>query len=1195
VCSSDLRTEIRLSSNNIDNNTLINNTVEFINEFQSLPYFKEFYLNFGKNQLIPAINVALDLGSSTLDINNTSVISSPSVSSTVLIKLLNPLPLRYRINDLLSIVDEISNPQVFEASITPDPIPVTFPTLRGPNFDLDLDNLRVGPTPYYNFNQITSFQGNFAPQLQQLLGQLSASNFSINVDYTDYNDFVHFSSAARRLQGFKYKLDNIELFTSASASSAQNPNVNSQADTLLYQSKIDGFIQSFDGYEKYLYYESSSYAWPKSNSDKPYINFSTTSSEGVIWYSGNYDSASLYDDNNQNYLLYALPGYINENNDNELLFKFVSSIGQMFDDVWLHIKAITDLYQAKNSLNEGISKDLVYFALQSLGIDVYTDQDGNNAFKYLYGVNPDGTYLPQTGSYETLISASNYQLSGQDIQKGIYKRIYHNLPLLLKSKGTTRFIQYLNTIFGVPSTILSHIEYGGVDKVTSSFEYQYDRFTYALNVDGNASEYVEIPWTYLSQSYNNYGSSSVTPEAVEFRFKISASSQETNPTQILFDIHDSSNPSLTRTRLSVKYTQTGSNDSIYSGSTGDFGYFELKFGDSLFATSSTIPVFRTGSNGENDWYNVLVQRRQRTDISSLTTYDFWVKNAVFGEIGHKTSASLQVAGVTRNSYWYVGGSNYKLRLSPQQVDSQQFVGQYQELRLWSTPLSESVFDSHVLNPESIEGNYSGSAWYDLAARFPLGNNLYTYNHNLTSSTYSTQPDQNQRPDLHPYTPLNQIFTASYFNFTDQNNYTSFTETYYTDVANSGLSNPVINKVRIYSGSEYGTQLLPNKSIEVTPVLPTTKDIHLIDVGLSSQDEINKDIIAHFGSSYDLDDIIGNPSTESYDRFQTLQQEYFSKYIRKYNYKDHIRLIEFFHNSLFRMIKDFTPAKTNIATGVVVKSHLLERPVIYRPEPYVTDFNNEEVTIDTAFITASNGGGYTFIPYFYNQPVSVGQFVTLLSNGDDYFTGEFLGSNINYKLISTNLNQNPFTVFSNYAALPTSSIANYRRLKVWNYFYNAIQNNVPNSRVSNEFKKITYINDSRGNLVKIYEPIEYQDFTNEYRRHATPRYDGSKTTSLNYNFSDQEIQLNESENITINIEDPLNFIESGLGIRSIPFPITRPTSFSLSTYGQTAVIDKNTINFAYFSQAESTGSQILAAQERTNLNIKYLIDERIKFN
>lgn len=1148
------RTEIRLITNSYPNDVVESSTLNFIYEFQNEPYFKEFYINFGKNNLLAAINIALD--------TNTNPYS-------ILIKLLNPLPLQFDINTLVSIVDEISNAQSFEIVVTPDTIPVTFPTLRGPNFDLDLDNLRVGPTPYYNFDQVTHFNGQFAPQLQQLLSQLSASNFSINIDYTNYEDFVHFSSATRRLEGFKYKLDNIEYYTSASASAALSSNVNSQLDATSYQTKINKFVQSFDGWEQYMFYESSSYAWPKTNTDKPYINASTASLLGNTWYNGTHDSASLYDDNNQNYLLYTLPSYINENEDNELAFKFVASIGQMFDDIWIHIKAISDLYQAKNSLTEGISKDIVYFALQSMGINVYTDQDGNNVFKYLYGVNPDGSYLPQTGSWETLISASNYQIPGQDLQKGIYKRIYHNLPLLLKSKGTNRFIQYLNTIFGIPDTIMSYTEYGGVDKVTSSFEYEYDRFTYGLNMNSDpntfASPMMQVPLLYSIQSFNRTGDPYVMPDAIELRIKpyVTASSYmiSTIPTQSVFYLLNSSWGTF---NLDLIYTQTGSSDSIYSGSVGDFGYFQIKAdssaGGSLITTSSTIPIFTTGSNNETSWYNILLQRRipnrSSADIGDNQYYDLYVKNNIWGEIGHVTSASLNIDGTTNSVYnriWYedsggnlfrIGGITNPLSLS----------GSVQELRIWSNYISESTFNSHVLNPESIEGNYTSSAYDDLYARFALGNDLYTYDHNIVTDIASVAPDQTI-----------QSFTASFIGFPNENNYSSFTEWYYADVANSGLSNPVTDKIRIYSGSEYGTQLLPHQSIEIPPIIPVTKDIHLLDAGLSPQDEINRDIIAHFGSTYDLDNIIGNSDTGSYQQFQLLQQEYFKKYINKYNYKDYIRLIEFFHSSLFRTLKDFTPARTDLSTGIIIKPHLLERPRVLRPEPFVTDPNNFFSTINTAFLTASNGGNYSQSLYNKSYTVPNG-IVSLLSDGRDFFDGELPSSSINYHSVFKSLNKNPYTKFNPdfYDNLYLTTISSaypysyYYSGSIWKYSYNVLKNNVSGSTTSTYRQRLQAINDSNGNLINVKEPIQLQDFTYNYYRHILPRYKGSKSTTLNYNF------YNRNDSLFSNIHQ--------------------------GPFGKNATIDKNSVKFAYFNQAVATGVQLLAARERTNLYLKYLIDD-----
>lgn len=1093
------RTEIRLSTNSVSNTALNDGTLAFINENQTLGYFKEFYINAGQGVLLPAINIALD--------QNTT-------PSSVLIKLLNPLPLNIAVNALVSVSEKISNSQAYQVNITPDPVIVTYPSLRGPNFDIELDNVRVNPTEYYNLDTLTDSRASVNSSLQSLFGLISSSQFQINVDYTNYSDFIHFSSAQQRLDGFQYKLKLIEDYTAASASAAAGGNTTSQLDAQNYQLKLNGVIQGFDGYEKFLYYESSSYSWPKTTSIKPYINASTSSVAAINFYTSQSVSASDYDSRNQDYLVYALPTYINENAGNQELFKFIGSIGTMFDEVWIYTKAITDLYKSKNKLTEGISKDLVYYALQSMGINVYSDKDGSDVLQYLYGVNPDGTYLPNTGSYQTLVTASQYQMSGQDQQKSIYKRLYHNLPLLLKSKGTTRFIQYLNTIFGIPPTVMSHIEYGGVDKTESTSEYEYDRFTYALQLSGSNS--VSIPWTYTSQSLVRTGYNDIAPNGIEFRFK--AFTTASNPaTQSLF--YNGSNYS-----LNLLYTNTGSSNSIYSGSIGNFGYLQFNLGSTSVITS-TVPVFMTGSTGETSWYSVLVQRTNPDlrigDVGTSQTYNIYIKNNVWGEVGHVASASLTTS--TQNTSWYTNGTTLTFGSG-----SYPFSGSIQEVRLWSNYISESAFDTHVLNPESYESNYTSSAYNDLAARFTLGNNLYTYNHSVTTTAASTAPNQ-----------VIQKWTASFTNFSNKNNYTSFVETYYADVANSGYANPVTDKVRIVSSSLYGTQLLPNKSIELQPILPTSKDIHLLDAGLSPQDEINKDIIAQLGSTYTIDEFIGDPTGTGYDRLDDLRADYFKKYVNDFNYKDFIDLISYFHNSLFRTLKDFIPARTNVATGIVIKPHLLERPDVKIPAPKVAKHNNQSGSINTAFISASNGGNYSQSLYNITYNTNLGP-TTVVSDARDFFTGELPSSSIFIHDAFDINNFNPFAV--GYNAVLTSSYSQ----SIWNVDFNPLLNNVELNQTSSKRKSLITLE----NLTNITQSLQYQDFTDTYQRHIKPRYNGSTTTSTLYNvFSNGD-----------------------------------------STFGKTATIDKNTRQFAFFSEIVASGSDLLSMPERSNVYIKYLIDE-----
>ena len=64
------------------------------------------------------------------------------------------------------------------------------------------------------------------------------------------------------------------------------------------------------------------------------------------------------------------------------------------------------------------------------------------------------------------VTASNFPTPIEDINKEIYKRIYHNLPLLLKKKGSVAGLRTLITTFGIPDDILKIREYSITGKPT---------------------------------------------------------------------------------------------------------------------------------------------------------------------------------------------------------------------------------------------------------------------------------------------------------------------------------------------------------------------------------------------------------------------------------------------------------------------------------------------------------------------------------------------------------------------------------------------------------------------------------------------------------------------------------------------------------------------------------------------------------
>jgi hypothetical protein len=363
------RTEIRLNTTSIPNDEVVSTTNDFASQIQnSTGSYLDFYLNFGSNRLIIANNVLLD--------------NSNSNDPTVLIKLYEPLPIEFALKTECWVVKQIAEPLAYNIDIL-----ISFNLideniqLKGPNFNIGLKDQINNSTPYNSYTSLSTTNksqgtGSYLYQVNSLLAE---KGIEINVDYTDYSDFVYMSSAQTRLENFYYKLSLIETYqASASLSSGTTTNYYVSSSNIIWQNKIDEIITNFDGYEYYLYYESGSKAWPKTNSTPPYINVTTTSAAGLSFLTTQSLSASLYDDNNDNALVNAIPSYIIEDPNNTQYELFVEMLAQMFDNIYLYIENVTQKYNADNRLDYGISKDLVADVLRDLGIKIYQNNFSSN-------------------------------------------------------------------------------------------------------------------------------------------------------------------------------------------------------------------------------------------------------------------------------------------------------------------------------------------------------------------------------------------------------------------------------------------------------------------------------------------------------------------------------------------------------------------------------------------------------------------------------------------------------------------------------------------------------------------------------------------------------------------------------------------------------------------------------------------------
>jgi hypothetical protein len=169
-------------------------------------------------------------------------------------------------------------------------------------------------------------------------------------------------------------------------------------------------------------------------------------------------------------------------------------IGHYFDNIWIYIDSINELYNADNNLEKGVSKDIVYDALRSLGVKLYNSKGDNEFDNYIGGLNSGSTLFIDDFSY-----TSSYlnNIPKKDQLAELYKRIYHNIPLLTKTKGTAAGIQNLITTFGVTSSIFAPKEMGGSTRTGGLKGYDNDKITIQNNtVTGS----VLSPFISLQQS-----------------------------------------------------------------------------------------------------------------------------------------------------------------------------------------------------------------------------------------------------------------------------------------------------------------------------------------------------------------------------------------------------------------------------------------------------------------------------------------------------------------------------------------------------------------------------------------------------------------------------------------------------------------------------------------------------------------------
>ena len=585
------------------------------------------------------------------DGNNKLISNWTGSSDTLIVKLYEPLPTNIQLNQQLWISKFVSSPLIETVTLIGDSAEFCAP-LRGPNFSVDVDN-SLG---YQIYEELVASGTQTSTELVNKYGvRNDIDTEKLNIQYeTDsalyFENFVNFGSAAERINNFVYKLELVqnyetryEFLLSGSASSS--------ITTLNEARRVDGLkneiIRGFDGFEKHLYSVSSSVSYPKSGS----IPLSVTASEALDWYENTVREASAFDKENVNYLVNNIPAFVREDFDNSDFILFLDMVGTHFDIIWAYTKNLNRSKYVTHDKLSGVSNQLVYHLLESFGWEAKRPFDTSKLWTQAFAKKVPGN--------DTDLYATNYE----DASSEVWRRILNNLPYLLKHKGTARAMKAIMACYGVPSSMLTIMEFGGPQDPTAGgvTKFTYEDRTAAILLDGGG--YIELPWKTSPQ-----------PNAVEFNFNTTAPVQSS-----LLKVDG---------EWELKVTPV-------SGSYATLDFYVSSSGTLYSASTENIPLFK------NEYNTVLVNRTvgvstEEFDVYVLTTSTDRIKLSVSASVTVPITSAWETAGVLE-----VGRG---------------LVGTFDEFRLWSVPLQYSRLEEHALQPDSISGNSYTASTSDLLFR-----------------------------------------------------------------------------------------------------------------------------------------------------------------------------------------------------------------------------------------------------------------------------------------------------------------------------------------------------------------------------------------------------------------------------------------------------------------------------------------------
>jgi hypothetical protein len=735
--------------------------------------------------------------------------------------------------------------------------------------------------------------------------------FDINVDHSNFENFVTFGSAQKRIDVFKAKLENIESLVKQAPVFIENLNISASiADSGSYDTvfglleidnvgtaslslagtlptddaintsintslKIQSVIREFDKYEKELWFSEN---LPYSSSDASYfdapeqyksdytypkilgIPLATTNVTSSGWYTSMSVIATDYDNNNLNTLSKNVPLYIQEDDFSIDFLTFVDMVGHHFDNIKSYITNIQHLSSRYPKIDGEISGDMARKVLESFGINAPSIASSQKLINYVTGNNENDPY--------------------KDIANEYYKRYLHALPFLLRTKGTKQSVHSLLNIFGINPDVITIRE--GISNRYASLEPKKVTSTeqdFALNVPSGS--HLIVPFSASLRS----------PQTIQARFNLID-----DRTQPVFRFDNDYT-------IQATFHPDGSTNTYYANT----GRIDLMSASVALVTSSYFDLF------DREFTSIQLKYNAGGAILDIRKIE-----------GEETTftQSLQETQMSMSADWS-GLEELYIGIPPASASGAEYTSaSLDEFRMWGQPITQAKFIEFAENPGMYAGNTYTSSLEDLYVRlsFNLPTDVSTDGYIPNTTPYVSKSEALDLTNISgsefPVASSPLYNTTRYIRTVIYNSYTAGAESETTDMVRIAPEPPATMSL---SSTRITTP-------EIDKFISSSVATNLIDLSISPVDGVDREIIRSFGN-IQLGQYLGRKQDEnlpSYTLLDGLEDVFVRELAPTIDYNNFIKFFDKFLHLFYESIEQFLPARAKVRKGIVIRPHILDR-------------------------------------------------------------------------------------------------------------------------------------------------------------------------------------------------------------------------------------------------------------------------------